>query len=354
MGNYILTSSKSSQGSNFNCYFLPKAVLHLKMFRTTLPTASGKNKYAFRFEHNIIQTTDPKNRFYLQYHPNTMTDDSVKVDFTPEGFLHRVETITEDKTGAIIDKLAELGKSVAQVISGIPDFVDRSVEERLVYEVTFDPFIVTELEAVNQELVSFKSPDFPDFFPSIEVRLFDEQESAPSAGKAVNSTDFGNGIFCRPLASAEITFKAGKGAERHYVTIPHPYKIHLVEIVRPRWIKYTFSMEFEKGFPKSISINRPSQMLAALNIPVRLLQSIFSIPAKLIPVNINLDNTKQQAAAPVQQIQQQIDNQKQMLDLQQQIANMKPENGGGEGSRSLGERGGNNSGLNPNRKYLTE
>lgn len=344
----ILTSSKSAVGSNFNCYFLPKAMLKLKVFRAETQTPDGRKRYNFRVEREIIQTADTKHRYYLQYHPNAWTDDSISIEFTPEGFLQKVHTVTEDQTSAIVGKIAELGKLVAQTVAGIPDFVDRSLaEEKVVFEVQFDPFIPTELESVNKELEGLKSKDFPDFFPTIEIRLIEDQDNTPSIGKAVSTTDYGTGIFCKPWAAAELTIKAGRRSERQFFTLPHPFRVHLVEITRPRWIKYTFSMDFDKGFPKAISINRPSQLLAFINMPINVLKTIFSIPAQLIPVKVNLDNTKGNAvAAQTQQLQaaaQQLDNQAQVAQLQSQLNQMKPEysDNGGNGTRSINPKSGN-------------
>lgn len=351
----ILSSSKSAIGSNINCYFLPKALVKLKLFRAE-QLVNGTKKYSFRFEHSIIQTADTRHRYYLTYSASAWTDDTVAVEFTPEGFLKRVQTITEDKTGDILEKLGELGKQLAGVVAGLPEFTDRDmIPEMLVYEVTFDPFISTELEQVNTELSNFKSPHNPAFFPSVEVRLFEEQE-APAIGKAVSNLQNGYGIFAKPMASAEICFKAGKAAERHLFALPHPYKVHLIEITRPRFIKYSFAMEFENGFPKSINIQRPSQLLALVNIPIRVLGAIFSIPSKLIPFNINLDNTKVAAAttqAATAQISQQIDNQAQISTLTQQLQQMKNNPVGGGDTRGAEERSGSGSPrLNPNKKYL--
>ncbi len=356
---YILTSSKFSAGSNFNCYFLPKALVKLKLFRAAI-LKNGETKFSFRFEHEVVQTADTRHRYYLQYHYNAWTDDTVSVEFTPEGFLSKVHTVTEDKTGEILGKIGELGKQIAQIIGGIPEFVDRDIaKEVMVYQVTFDPFISTELEQINKELESFKSPNNPNFFPSVEIRLIEEQEGGMSIGKPVQQSDKGPGIYCKPMAAAELTFKAGKSSERHYVTLPHPYKLHLVEVERPKYIKYSFSMDFDKGFPKSISITRPSQLMAFVNIPIRVLSSIFSIPSKLLPFNINLDNTKNTAAATAQQTQQissQLENQAQMIQLQQQLAAMKPEaegtSRGGVGERTLGEDTPIQKVLNPKYTYL--
>ncbi len=369
----ILTSSKSAVGSNFNCYFLPKAMLKLKVFRAETITDDGRKRYNFRAEKEIIQTADTKHRYYLQYHASAWTDDSVSIEFTPEGFLQKVQTVTEDQTSAIIGKIAELGKLVAQTVAGIPEVIDRSIaEERVVFEVQFDPFIPTELESINKELEGLKSKDFPDFFLTIDIRLIEDQDATPSIGKAVSTTDYGSGIFCKPWAAAELTIKAGKRSERQFFTLPHPFRVHLVEIARPRWIKYTFSMDFDKGFPKAISINRPSQLLAFINMPINVLKTIFSIPAQMLPVKINLDSTKGAAvAAQTQQLQaaaQQVENQSQMAQLQAQIQmnNMKPEYNGGNDTRNIGERGlddtsrdilgGNDRGnlrLNPKHQYLS-
>jgi hypothetical protein len=330
----IITSSKNPAGSNFNCYFLPKALVKLKVFRATR-TVNGETRYSFRFEHEVIHTTDTQHRYYLQYHPSAWTDDTVSVEFTPEGFLSRVHTVTEDQTGAVLEKLAELGKKIAETVAGLPDFVDRDmVIEKLIYEVTFDPTHSAQVEMINVDLEKWKSP--------AKVRF--DWINEGGGGIGIETKSFGSsektevsGIFCRPLAAGELSFYTESKAERHYLMIPDTRKVHYVEILRPRWIKFAFSMEFDKGFPKSISVQRPSQALAIVNIPIRILSAIFSIPSKLLPFNINLDNTKGGSGLESAGVQQQIAQQTQMIDLQKQLQTVKQENAAT--TRALQERG---------------
>ena len=99
-------------------------------------------------------------------------------------------------------------------------------------------------------------------------------------------------------------------------------------------------MDFEMGYPKTISIQRPSQLLTLLESPIKVLSTLMAIPSKLIQLRINMSNEKSnQANSQTQlqyQLQQQLDAQKGMAQMQQELAAMKAQNGGG--TRSLEPR----------------
>jgi hypothetical protein len=326
----IISSYKSAVGSNFNCYFLPKAMFKIIVKQTIL--ANGKSG-GFSFDYEKIMAPDPNHRYYLRYNSSIWTDDTVKIEFAPEGYLKRIETVTDDKTAAIVEKLAELGSKLAEAAAMIPEFVDRDISVvRTIYAVAFDPFNPMEMQRVNEDLASIH----PQL--SVEIRLIDVADK-DEKGKVVQNFDKpALGIYCKPIATAEFSIKTGVSVQRDLVTLPHPFKVHLVEITRPRFIKATFSMDFEMGYPKTISIQRPSQLLTLLESPIKVLSTIMAIPSKLIQLRINLSNDKSnQANSQTQlqyQLQQQLDAQKGMAQMQQELAAMKAQNGGG-GTRKL-------------------
>jgi len=329
----IISSYKSAVGSNFNCYFLPKAMFKIIVKQTIL--ASGKSG-GFSFDYEKIMAPDPNHRYYLRYNSSIWTDDTVKIEFAPEGYLKRIETITDDKTAAIVEKLAELGSKLAEAAAMVPEFVDRDMGTtvRTIYVVTFDPFNPMEMQRVNEELASIH----PQL--SVEIRL-NEVADKEEKGKVVTNFDKpALGIYCKPIATAEFTIKTGSNIQRDLVTLPHPFKVHLVEITRPRFIKATFSMDFEMGYPKTISIQRPSQLLTLLESPIKVLSTIMAIPSKLIQLRINMSNEKSNHANSQTQLQyqlqQQLEAQKGMVQMQQELAALKGQNGGG--TRTLAPR----------------
>lgn len=328
----ILTSSKSAIGSNFNCYFLPKMMLKLTVNAKVL----NDKILSYKIDHEKVLVADPAHRYYLTFNASAWSDDTVKIEFSPEGFLKRIETITDDKTGAIIEKLAELGTKIAEAVAMIPEFVDRDMAEtKMIYTTVFDPFNLVEMQRVNQELAAINKT------VSIEARLIDVADIDDKKG-VINFDKPVGGIYARPIASAELTMKAGTSIQRHLFTLPHPLKVHFVALTRPRFIKSSFTMDFDMGFPKSIAVQRPSQLLSILQVPINVLSTILALPSKLIwgngtPFQNNNNNAANVANA---QIQQQLDSQKSMLQLQQELSVLRAQqgnigntSGGGQGAR---------------------
>lgn len=298
--------------------------------------SNGKSG-GFSFDYEKIMVPDPNHRYYLRYNSSIWTDDTVKIEFAPEGYLKRIETITDDKTAAIVEKLAELGSKLAEAAAMIPEFVDRDMgaTQRTLYVVTFDPFSPMEMQRVNEDLAAIH----PQL--SVEIRLMDVADKDEKGRVVTNFDKPALGIYCKPIATAEFSIKTGRSVQRDLVTLPHPFKVHLVEITRPRFIKATFSMDFEMGYPKTISIQRPSQLLTLLESPIKVLSTIMAIPSKLIQLRINMSNEKSSHANSQTQLQyqlqQQLDAQKGMVQMQQELAALKAQGGGG-GTRTLAPR----------------
>ncbi|MFN0200487.1 MAG: hypothetical protein ACKVTZ_03155 [Bacteroidia bacterium] len=293
---------------------------------------------SYKIDHEKVLIADPAHRYYLTFNASAWSDDTVKIEFSPEGFLKRIETITDDKTGAIIEKLAELGTKIAEAAAMIPEFVDRDmVETKMMYTTVFDPFNLVEMQRVNQELAAINKS------VSVEVRLIDVADIDDKKG-VINFDKPVGGIYARPIASAELTMKAGTSIQRHLFTLPHPLKVHFVAMTRPRFIKSSFSMDFDMGFPKSIAVQRPSQLLSILQVPINVLSTILALPSKLIWGNgTPFQNNNNAANVATAQIQQQLDSQKSMLQLQQELSSLKTQQGnaGGGGQATRGGVGAN-------------
>jgi hypothetical protein len=295
----ILSSSVSPEGSNFYCYHLPKGMLHIKVSEIW-----QNNSQSFRLEHNTQLIPDPDNRYYLRYNTSSLSEDDVVVEFTPLGFLKSVTTVSEDKTAEVAEKIGELITDVAEAAT-VPGAVGRDLgmrrpdSVRVVYDVVFDPFDTTEVGRVSKELQSYH-PELK--FGIKRIRKSKDPETPIDPGSVANA-----GIFFKPPEPCEITFSLGENSmERYLVNLPHPERIHYIEVPRARFVKTSFDIQFHEtdAYPVKIHINKPSQALALIEVPIKFLAAIISIPAKLFQFRVNLSNEKVKALQSESQLSQ--------------------------------------------------
>ncbi|OLN27023.1 hypothetical protein DVDV_2323 [Desulfovibrio sp. DV] len=76
--------------------------------------------------------------------------------------------------------------------------------------------------------------------------------------------------------------------------MPNESPAYLFDLRRTAFVKKTYAVQFENGFLTSAKINKPSELLAGVSLPVDIIKSIASIPAEIIQLKINY-NSQQQA-----------------------------------------------------------
>lgn len=281
----ILTSSSSAKGSNFHYYYLPMGVITLTVKEIW---KKGNRSFGISLSQKLIP--DPAHRYYLTYQSSGWYEDKVNIDFNPDGFLQRVHTVSEDKTGAVIDKIGELATVIAQAtvmpMVGERDLVRKPDGEYVVYTATFDPFGKGVQEMLNRELVKYS--------PELRLHLKHLKSDKPESlvGSFVGNERKGNGVFCKPLTVCQLIFQNGDIVHRQLIHLPDPNEVHCVAIPRNRMVRTAFTMEFQQGYPKQIQYEKPSSALAIIESPVRLLKSIVSIPAQLFKFRLDWSNNR--------------------------------------------------------------
>lgn len=271
MARKILTSSLSAAGSNFHYYQLPKGMLKVSVIQN----AQGQS----RIEAQELIIPDPAHRHYFQYHANAFSDDRIDIKFTPQGFLKRIDTTMEDKTAAVVEAVVD---TVAEVVKGAVGL--KSVgQDQTIFEETIDPFDETTMARINGVMkdlgVNFE----------LSIQSLGGLETEEVFEKEVGENKFG--IFCRSIEPYEFIVRLGKQERRQLVMLPHHKITHFVEIPYARFVANKFTMEFnDTGYPMSIHVEKPSQALAAIEMPLRIIKAILDIPAQIFKFRIDYNS----------------------------------------------------------------
>ena len=281
----IITSTLSPESANFHCYHLPKGMLILSLFQH-----KTQGLEPFEIELKASHIPDPEHRYYLNYHKNPYTNDKIEIEFSKDGYLKKISSTIEDKTAEIVEKIISLGEETAKVVTGL-----RGEAKVLVYEICFDPFSETDLSRVNRDLEAMNT----GFRLSIQTLknsgdIPDEKSNSETIGNVGEKRD--EGIYCRPMETFEVLVSKGEVERRKLLRLPHPTLIHFIEIQSARFVSTSFNLAFDdQGYPLNIQVSKPSQALAVIEIPIKILQAIIGIPAKLFQLRVNINNEKAKA-----------------------------------------------------------
>lgn len=290
----ILSSSLSPEKGNLHFYYLPKGMLEISVSKVE---REGNSLLEVNAKERIIP--DPDKRYYLQYHANPYSDDKLDIVFTPEGYLKKLDAAIEDKSIAILDKVVSIAEEAAKVVVGVRGLDERRIE---MYKAVIDPFSAVHLRRVNDELAQL-STGLEISLESLSGRSDQGAEvSAESGISIVNESDNLHqdvlGIVGRPVEMFDFIARSGNAIQRQMVALPHPNLLHLIHIPSTRFVANKFLLECnDTGYPVHIHLEKPSQALAIMDVPLRVVRAIAEIPAKLFQFRINYNNEKAKAEA---------------------------------------------------------
>jgi len=261
-------------------YFLPTAKLNFEVHEQRFNDNTDGKKIIYYLKYlSLSLEPDPKHLYRIDYMRNPFAHDLVTVTLTTKGLLDKVDVTTTDQSGALVVKLVDIAKAA---VTKIPPPSGRlSLEEDIVIAtVTIDP--IADCDNSPRKLFYGASCKISaSVFGSPEIK----QNGTPECDK---------GICFRPVLPYEITLSNSEGnlTSRFIAMLPNKAPIFELPVTRTAFIKKVTELDFENGILTQVKIDKPSEVVGALDIPLAVARAILSIPAELIQLKI--DTTKSQ------------------------------------------------------------
>lgn len=264
--------------------------------------------YSFKIVKSFV-VPDSSQQFMLRYHPSLMADDDFNVKVGTDGLLTKVKMTADDKTDEFVIKLIDVAKELSKspLLFGDEPLKAQPVPV-LVYEATFNPF--TDCAQITHELNRRISGH------RLGISLDEVGNTGKTYQRAFETTkqrDF-SGVAFRPVLPYTLKCSVGsKVVLREPLLLPDPNQICTFPIGRASFVKKVTDLTFEHGILTEVTVNKPSEALAFVEIPLALAKALTEIPANIVQVKLN--NTKNAASSAEEQIKL-LDAQKRLIEAQ--------------------------------------
>jgi hypothetical protein len=304
-------------------YFLPRTVIKVQSYFDD----KGKPMLSVA---KVVET-DPKTRLIYRIHNSPLSDDTIDVKTDSSGLLTSISSDTTDQTGNIAVKLAELVFTTSTGVP-LPQGVGRALPDGAFnpensFQASYDPFDPAEVASVRAGM--------PNFCIAVGNQALLPPEQACSSLpaqtylKAPPYFEPGSPIsgsvgvyYRRPVPQPVRIYKviAQKNAKKSYQTLYvgseqffDKSTLYEIAIDRTAFVQKKITLAFTSGSLTTVNIVKQSEVLAAVNVPVKIAQIVLAIPLEGLKhdkalVDAQADLLKSQAAL--------INNQKTLVNLQ--------------------------------------
>ena len=258
------TSGVDYQSKSMQYYALPKGFVDFELHQT-----SGNSYFMAT---SVRYEPDPQHLYYVNYHNNISTTDKVVAQTDVKGLLVSVQGKSKDEVPTIIAKLGELAQEVAK-LSAL-----RGDSTTLKMQVVLDPTNTASRDALNKRLNAV-APDL-----RLEV-----SEPSNIAGTECPQEVCNGGIKFRPALPYVLTLKLSDDIhDQAIITLPNKAPILAVDVKRAAFVEKDTQLTFESGMLTKVDINKPSEALGFIQIPIDIAKAIVGIPSALLDFKINV------------------------------------------------------------------
>jgi hypothetical protein len=186
------------------------------------------------------------------------------------------------KTGAIIVKLIETAKAIAKAVAAAGVATQTG-------DYVFAP---EDVNATNKRLTS----DFGSNAPQIKI-------DPPVPVSSLTTYCEGDGVCFRPLRPYIVTITLGGVPFRsETVLMPNGAPILSLPVHRAAFVKNITNATFDQGILTEVHIEKPSELLGFVEIPLAIAKAISEIPGELLQFKIDY-STKEKQLADAQKAQ---------------------------------------------------
>jgi hypothetical protein len=347
--------SQASTGcqSNAGTYHLPRRLITV--------TVSGADTSGFGIKVDAQSATgapyvsDRNETYCLDFLLSSLSADRVGIQRNEDGLLQRIYTQADDKSAEIAQDLIQAGADIVSsnqaTLPGGRSFTTRprfssDVTASVVATFQFDPFVEREAREVNRALVVYgycvyldqkDDPFVPGWsqdicrelvglrsrsnqarpqlsvvykadpaYPRSGLPIFDPRPVPPELQQL--------GILYRPELTHRLVvirkpdpgsrFSEWRPVASDRIVVPNAAPAFILEVKRAVFVKADTDVQFTNGLIKNISVNKPSELLAASNLAIAAAQIVTNIPKQALTIfnnrtgnTIDLINTNAQLIA---------------------------------------------------------
>ena len=304
-------------------YFLPRGKI-----RMTGSYQKSGDESSFKITTERLIEPYREERCFFKYRSSVLYDDEFTLEIDDNGLLKTVNSTSTDQTPAIIESMTEIAVNLFKISAelGITGKLEKKPRP-FVY--TFDPLDKKQADAAEEFLRDM------GITLTIDCRKIADLGKGKDLGSKTVSSTKTDGVFYHPPVAVTLNFSIGKAAapdtkDSVVYTLPDYRFIECVSLRRATLVKQDTQLTFSKGMLNHVKFTRPSQALAAVQIP----QKIVSKAAEAVPAIIKIQSEaatrdiKDQTAqlkAQRDYLQAQIDLQKKQAELNNLLPKNSPQ-----------------------------
>ena len=153
-----------------------------------------------------------------------------------------------------------------------------AAQPETIYDATFDPFDRVAVTNVRRDLRRLEGGPF-------DFQLLSRSPADYKATVAVESKSSRSftGIAFRPVLAYDLLLqKAGITQSIQTVLLPNEAEVLRIPITRSAFVKKVVSLDFNGGILVQAKINKPSEALAGIEIPLAITKAILALPGQVI------------------------------------------------------------------------
>lgn len=265
-------------------YYLPKAKIHIQYKPT-------KDINVYDFTVDTVYGPDPDKCYILNYLENVSYDDTITVTLTDNNLLSKVDVTSQSQVGPIIMRLIDIAKEAAKLAIPLPGAPVPGPKEQvppipqIPFDVTIDPDDIQYTSGTNS--IENKLAEYGVKSVSLK-RLQSKDATATLQAKNVRlmQPEDSRSIYYRPVWPYEFTFQHNNFLIIQTIYLPNYEPAIPINISRPAFTQAVTNLTFKSGILTEVHLQRQSELLAGLNIPLDILKAIAGIPAEMLQFKV--------------------------------------------------------------------
>ncbi len=291
----LVQNSKATECDLY--YNLPKGLIRIKHTVVGDLIDNGEEFVDFILKGESFEILEPKivadkNAVLgVKYLPSIFMSDSIPLAINPQGLLHgeALEYKLSDQTDEVFGKIAELSDNLEN--SDI-SLANNKARNNINEEKEFSKILIIDPSENGRKIewaISGVNKSGEKKIRPRYIHFSTETIDFPDSLVVSNIKDKYNGLLSRPMQSYKLKIVHSETGEEtiKYVYLPAPNRIIKTPIRRSLFVEKKYTLDFSNGLLQKNTINKPSEVLAFITIPFNILDALFSLPAKILSIQIS-------------------------------------------------------------------